>query len=209
MYLMDQDPCPLVAILRGLSPAEAPHVGQTLFDAGFRILEVPLNRPGAIEAIRSLLDIAPADSLVGGGTMLSRKDVDAVAKAGGKLMVSPNCEPEVIRHAVQAGMIVLPGVATPTEAYKALDAGAHGLKLFPAEMIGPPVVKAMRSVLPENTYLLPVGGINLKNMMLYAEAGANGFGIGGQLYQPSIEPGNLKRAAMEFMQARQAVVQRT
>jgi len=208
MYLLAQDPCPLVAILRGLTPSEAPHVGQTLFDAGFRVLEVPLNRVGALDAIRALLEIAPADSIVGGGTMLSREDVDAVAKAGGKLMVSPNCEPDVIRHAVEAGMLALPGVATPTEAYRALAAGAHGLKLFPAEMIGPSVVKAMRSVMPDKTYLLPVGGITAQNMMAFVQAGANGFGIGSQLYQPSVEPAALKQAASAFMQARQAILRR-
>lgn len=206
MYLLTQDPCPLVAILRGLTPSEAPHVGQTLFDAGFRVLEVPLNRAGALDAIRALLEIAPADSIVGGGTMLSREDVDAVAKAGGKLMVSPNCEPDVIRHAVEAGMLALPGVATPTEAYRALAAGAHGLKLFPAEMIGPLVVKAMRSVMPDKTYLLPVGGITAQNMMAFVQAGANGFGIGSQLYQPAVEPAALKQAASAFIQARQAIL---
>lgn len=209
MLTLDAYPCPLVAILRGLTPSEAPHVGQMLFDAGFRLLEVPLNRPGALDAIRALVTIAPPDALIGGGTMLNTDDVDAVHEAGGRLMVSPNCEPGVIRHAVEKGQLALPGVATPTEAFRALDAGAHGLKLFPAEMITPPVVKSLRSVLPLKTWLLPVGGIHPHNMAPYIEAGANGFGIGSQLYKPGVEPAALKRAAVAFMLARQAIVQRS
>lgn len=208
MFSLEKLPCPLVAILRGLSVAEAPHVGRTLFDAGFRMLEVPLNRPGATDAIRALLKIAPQDAIVGGGTMLTREDVDAVLDAGGRLMVSPNCEPEVIRYAVEKGMLALPGVATPTEAYRALDAGAHGIKLFPAEMIAPPVVKALRSVLPAAVPLFPVGGIHPGNMAPYMEAGASGFGIGSQLYKPGVEPAVLKQAAEAFMQARQSILQR-
>jgi 2-dehydro-3-deoxyphosphogalactonate aldolase len=202
-------PFPLIAILRGLAPAEAPHVGRALFDAGFRLLEVPLNRPGAFDAIRALREIAPSDALVGGGTVLTIEDIDAIGAAGGQLIVSPNCEPDVIRYAVQRGMLVLPGVATATEAYRALAAGAQGLKLFPAEMITPPVVKALRSILPAETLLLPVGGIDPRNMAPYIEAGANGFGIGGQLYKPGIEPAALKQAAESFMAARKALLQRT
>jgi 2-dehydro-3-deoxyphosphogalactonate aldolase len=199
--------CPLIAILRGLTPDEAPVVGRVLFDAGFRMLEVPLNRPGAIDAIRSLLRIAPEDALVGAGTVLTVNDVDAVKDAGGRIIVSPHCAIEVISHAVQNDMIALPGVATPTEAYDALNAGAQGLKLFPAEMISPPAVKALRSILPPNTPLLPVGGINPQNMAAYIAAGATGFGIGGQLYQPGIDETTLKRSASAFMDARQQLLQ--
>lgn len=208
MPMLANYPFPLVAILRGLAPEEAPHVGQMLFDCGFRLLEVPLNRPGALDAISALQKIAPADALVGGGTVLTIEDVNAICEAGGQLIVSPNCEPEVIRHAVQQGMLVLPGVATPSEAFRALAAGAQGLKLFPAEMITPPIVKALRSILPADACLLPVGGINPNNMAPYIEAGANGFGIGGQLYKPGIEPAVLKRAAEAFMNARQSIIQR-
>jgi 2-dehydro-3-deoxyphosphogalactonate aldolase len=209
MTLFDADPFPLVAILRGLTPEEAPHVGRTLFDAGFRILEVPLNRPGALAAIRALCKIAPADAIVGGGTMLTREHVDQVLDAGGSMMVAPNCEPDVIRHAVEKNMLCFPGVATPTEAYQALAAGAHGLKLFPAEMLGPPVVKALRSVLPPQTRLLPVGGITPDNMEAYAKAGASGFGIGGALYQPGGAPEQLKAAALAFMASRTRLLPRT
>ena len=123
---------PLVAILRGLQPTEAVAVGQVLFDAGFRALEIPLNRPGAVEGIASVVKLNLPGTLVGGGTMLTIDHVDAVFEAGGRLMVSPNCNPAVIRHAADLGMYCAPGVATPTEAFAALDAGAHALKLFPA-----------------------------------------------------------------------------
>jgi 2-dehydro-3-deoxyphosphogalactonate aldolase len=208
MPSLDNFPFPLVAILRGLTQADAPAIGRVLFDAGFRLLEVPLNRPGALDAIRALLKIAPPDALIGAGTVLTRGDVDAVKNAGGQFMVSPNCEPDVIRHAVQNGILALPGIATPTDAFKALEAGAHGLKLFPAEMIPPAVVKSLRSVLPEKTYLLPVGGVNPSNMGAYVDAGANGFGIGGQLYRPGTEPSSVKRAAETFMRARAELMQK-
>lgn len=200
--LFNPSPCPLIAILRGLTPAEAPIVGRVLFDAGFRMLEVPLNRPGAIDAMHALLHIAPDDALIGAGTVLQTSDVDAVKEAGGRLVVSPHCAEDVIAHAAQQGMIAIPGVATPTEAYRALQAGAHGLKLFPAEMIAPPAVKAMRSILPVGTPLFPVGGIHPHSMAAYVAAGATGFGIGGQLYQPRIDEMALKRAAETFMAAR-------
>lgn len=202
MNVFKPSPCPLVAILRGLTPAEAPVVGRILFDIGFRMLEVPLNRPGAIDAIQALLKIAPDDALIGAGTVLHAHDVDAVREAGGRLIVSPHCEPEVIERAARHGMIALPGVTTPTEAFRALEAGAHGLKLFPAEMIAPAAVKAMRSILPVDTPLFPVGSIQPHNMAAYTAAGATGFGIGGQLYQPRIDEESLRRSADAFMTAR-------
>ena len=207
MDVFKPSPCPLVAILRGLTPAEAPRVGQILFEAGFRMLEVPLNRPGAIDAIHALLRDAPDDALIGAGTVLTVQDVDAVKEAGGRLIVSPHCAPDVISHAAKHGMIALPGVATPTEAFRALEAGAHGLKLFPAEMIPPAAVKAMHSILPVDTPLFPVGGIQPHNMAAYVSAGAAGFGIGGSLYQPRIDEAALKRAAESFMAARRNLVE--
>lgn len=206
MDLFQPTPYPLVAILRGLTPAEAPVVGRVLFSAGFRMLEVPLNRPGAIEAIQALLRIAPDGAVVGAGTVLSERDVDAVREAGGKLIVSPHCATDVISHAVRQGMLALPGVATPTEAFQALKAGAQGLKLFPAEMIPPPAVKAIRSILPPGTPLFPVGGIHPHSMADYVAAGATGFGIGGQLYQPQITEEALTQAAEAFISARQALL---
>ncbi|HEX7635826.1 MAG TPA: 2-dehydro-3-deoxy-6-phosphogalactonate aldolase [Noviherbaspirillum sp.] len=204
--LFNPTPCPLVAILRGLTPAEAPGVGRILFGAGFRMLEVPLNRPGAIDAMHALLKIAPDDALVGAGTVLNVNEVDAVREAGGRLIVSPHCAPEVIAHAAKHGMITLPGVTTPTEAFSALAAGAHGLKLFPAEMIPPAAVKAIGSVLPPNTPLFPVGGIHPHSMAAYVAAGAAGFGIGGQLYRPRIDAAALQRSADAFMAARAALL---
>lgn len=202
MDLFKPSPCPLIAILRGLTPAEAPKIGRILFESGFRMLEVPLNRPGAIDAIHTLLRNAPDDALVGAGTVLSVQDVDAVKEAGGRLIVSPHCAPEVISHAARLGLIALPGVATPTEALQALAAGAHGLKLFPAEMIPPAAVKAIRSILPADTPLFPVGGIQPQNMAAYVAAGATGFGIGGSLYQPGVDETAMRRTAEAFMTAR-------
>jgi len=192
---------PLVAILRGLDPNDAALVGRVLFDAGWRLLEVPLNRPGALDAIRILADMAPADAIVGGGTMLTVADVDAVAHAGGRLFVSPNCNPAVIARARAAGMLCAPGIATPTEAFAALDAGAHALKLFPAESIGPAGLKAMKSVLPAATPLWPVGGVTPEQIPAWKAAGATGAGIGSQLFAPGVTPDDLAARATAFAQA--------
>jgi 2-dehydro-3-deoxyphosphogalactonate aldolase len=192
---------PLVAILRGLTPADAPAVGRALFDAGWRIIEVPLNRPQALECIALLAAMAPADALVGGGTLLTPQAVDEVHAAGGRLMVAPNCDPDVITRGVQRGMLCLPGVATPTEALLALRSGAHALKLFPAEMVQPAGMKAMASILPPGTGLWPVGGITPQNMGTWRAAGAAGFGIGGSLYQPGAAAPEVARAARAFMDA--------
>jgi 2-dehydro-3-deoxyphosphogalactonate aldolase len=202
MEQFQPSPLPLIAILRGLTPVEAPIVGRVLFEAGFRILEVPLNRPGAIDAMRMLAEMAPGDALIGAGTVLTPGQVDEVRAAGGRVIVSPHCAPDVISHAVELGMVALPGVTTPTEAYQALHAGAQGLKLFPAEMISPGALKSIKSILPSATPLFPVGGIHPGNMAPYVAAGATGFGIGAQLYQPSIELAALKRSAEAFMAAR-------
>lgn len=192
---------PLVAILRGLSPADAPAVGAALFEAGFRLLEVPLNRPGALEAISLLAGMAPADVIVGGGTMLSVADVDAVADAGGRLFVSPNCRPAVIAHAAARGMLCAPGVATPTEAFDALDAGAHALKLFPAESIGYAGLKALRTVVPAGTPLWPVGGVTPEQLAAWKAAGATGAGIGSQLYAPGVALDTLAQRAAAYAAA--------
>ena len=189
---------PLVAILRGLDPKDAAAVGRVLFDAGWRLLEVPLNRPGALDAIRILVDMAPPDAIVGGGTMLSVADVDAVARAGGRLFVAPNCNPAAIAHARAAGMLCAPGVATPTEAFAALDAGAHALKLFPAESIGTAGLKAMKTVLPAGTPLWPVGGVTPEQIPAWKAAGATGAGIGGQLFAPGVTPAELAARAATF-----------
>jgi len=192
---------PLVAILRGLEPASAEAIGSALFDAGFRILEVPLNRPGALECISRLSAIAPADALVGAGTVLSVDDVEAVQAADGKLIVSPNCNPAVIRHSVQLGLFSAPGIATPTEALAALDAGAHALKIFPAEQVGSAGLKALLSVLPSGTPIWPVGGITPQSMAGWVKVGATGFGIGSQLYAPGTSAEQVGQRAASFVAA--------
>lgn len=192
---------PLVAILRGLAPEDAAGVGRTLFDAGFRLIEVPLNRPGAIEAMRTIRALAPPDALVGGGTMLAIADVDAVRDAGGQIFVAPNCDPPVIAHAAARGLLCAPGVATPSEAFAALKAGAHILKLFPAEVIGPAGLKAMKSVLPEGTPLWPVGGVVPDRIKDWKAAGASGAGIGSALFAPGVAPDELARRAHAFVAA--------
>ncbi|MYM68680.1 2-dehydro-3-deoxy-6-phosphogalactonate aldolase [Pseudoduganella sp. FT55W] len=190
---------PLVAILRGLNPAEAVDVAKVLHAAGFRALEVPLNRPGAIEAIAAIVKLDLPDTLVGGGTMLTVEHVEAVHAAGGRLLVSPNCVPAVIRRAADLGMYCAPGVATPTEAFAALDAGAHALKIFPAESVGHGGIKALKSVLPAGTPVWPVGGVSPETMAAWVKAGATGFGIGGNLYTPGVTLEQLAERAAAFV----------
>jgi len=196
---------PLVAILRGLDPANAEPIGAALVESGFRALEVPLNRPGALECIEILCRTLPADVLVGGGTMLTPEHVDAVHAAGGRLMVSPNCDARVIARAVGLGMLAVPGVVTPTEAFAALQAGAHALKLFPCDMVGVGGLKALKSVLPAGTDLWPVGGIAPDTMAAWIAAGATGFGIGSQLYTPGKTTSDVADMAARYMQAWQAI----
>lgn len=192
---------PLVAILRGLTPDEAPAVGAALFDAGFQLLEVPLNRPGALECIRILAAMAPSRTVVGGGTMLTTGDVNAVHDAGGRLLVAPNCDAAVIARGVELGMLCAPGVATPSEAFGALRAGAHALKLFPAEMVGTGGLKALKSVLPAGVPLWPVGGITPESIAAWVGAGATGFGIGGALYLPGTDSSEVGRRALRYTAA--------
>jgi 2-dehydro-3-deoxyphosphogalactonate aldolase len=191
---------PLVAILRGLSPAEALPVGQALVDAGWSLIEVPLNSPDPLDSIAALAQAFP-QALVGAGTVLEADDVRAVAAAGGRLVVAPNTDLEVIFESQRCGLACLPGVATPTEAFAALAAGANGLKLFPAELVTPAVLKAMRAVLPTGTLLLPVGGITPDNMAAYRAAGATGFGIGSALYRPGMTPAEVAVQARRFAAA--------
>jgi 2-dehydro-3-deoxyphosphogalactonate aldolase len=192
--------CPLVAILRGITPAEALAAGKALVDAGFRILEVPLNSPQPLESISALAHAFP-QALVGAGTVLQRAQVQAVQAAGGRLVVAPNYCEAVVQESRELGLACLPGIATPSEAFAALEAGATGLKLFPAEMITPAAVKAMRAVLPTDAVVLPVGGISTSNMAAYRAAGANGFGIGSALYRPGMAVEELAQRAKDFIAA--------
>ena len=176
--------CPLIAILRGITPAEAEPVGAALFDAGFRVIEVPLNSPDPFASIGLLARRFSTRAVIGAGTVLDIASAAEVARAGGRLIVMPHADLAVVRAAKAAGLFVAPGIATPTEAFAALAAGADALKLFPAEMLGPPVVKAMLAVLPKGTRLIPVGGITPQNIPAYRAAGATAFGIGSMLYAP-------------------------
>ncbi|MEP7099535.1 MAG: 2-dehydro-3-deoxy-6-phosphogalactonate aldolase [Burkholderiales bacterium] len=196
---------PLVAILRGLQPAEALAIGHALVDEGWRLIEVPLNSPQPLKSIEALAVALPG-ALVGAGTVLTPQQVHEVHAAGGRLVVSPNFDAEVVRAAVRLGMVCLPGVATATEAFAALAAGAHGLKLFPAELITPPVVKALRAVLTAQTVLLPVGGITPAGMATYRAAGADGFGLGSALYKPGMAPTEVATNARAFIAAWRGVM---
>ena len=191
---------PLVAVLRGLQPHEALAVGAALTSTGWTPIEVPLNSPDPLQSIAILASNFP-QALIGAGTVLSAQDVRDVHAAGGQLIVSPNFNPQVVREAVSLGLVCLPGVATPTEAFAALDAGAAGLKLFPAEIISPAAVRALRAVLPADARLLPVGGITPENMSGYLAAGASGFGIGSALYKPPMSAEQVLASALKFISA--------
>ena len=194
------DRLPLIAILRGLEPREAVAIGGALQEAGWNLIEVPLNSPQPLESIEALARAFP-DLVIGAGTVLESWQVHEVRDAGALLVVSPNFNVDVVRAAKDVGMVCVPGIATPTEAFDALEAGADALKLFPAEMIPPAALKAMRAVLDEETLLLPVGGISTSSMAAYQAAGASGFGIGSALYKPGSTPAQVKQAALQFKAA--------
>lgn len=191
--------CPLIAILRGVTSDEILPVGEALIDAGFTLIEVPLNSPDPIESISRLARAAKGRAMIGAGTALKVADVFAVAEAGGTLIISPNANPDVIAATAERGMISLPGIATPTEAFAALDAGATALKLFPAEATSPTVLKAFRAVLPKTLRVLPVGGIAPDNMQPWLDAGANGFGLGSALYKPGATAADVFANAKAFI----------
>jgi 2-dehydro-3-deoxyphosphogalactonate aldolase len=191
---------PLIAILRGVHPNEVLDIGQAVLAGGWHLIEVPLNSPEPLLSIERLCKAFP-DALVGAGTVLNASQVRDVHAAGGRMVVAPNFDASVVREAVRLGMACLPGVITATEAFAALQAGATGLKLFPAEMVPPGAVKALRAVLPSSTLLLPVGGITPGNLATYRVAGADGFGIGSALYRPGAAAGEVKEKALDFMAA--------
>jgi 2-dehydro-3-deoxyphosphogalactonate aldolase len=194
------DSLPLLAILRGLKPEEALGVGQAIVNAGFHILEVPLNSPDPLRSIQILAEAFP-NALVGAGTVTTAQQVRDIKAAGGQLIISPHLDDNVVCEAVNLGLISLPGVATPSEAFRAVALGAHGLKLFPAEMISPAVVKSMRAVLPTSVRLIPVGGIGIHNMADYRKSGASGFGIGSALFAPGQSAQAVGESAAAFAQA--------
>jgi 2-dehydro-3-deoxyphosphogalactonate aldolase len=198
-------PVPLIAVLRGITPEEIEAVGSALFDAGFRILEVPLNSPRAFESIRLLARRWGEQCLVGAGTVLAVADVARVREAGGRVIVMPHADEAVIREAKALGMLCVPGVATPTEAFAALAAGADGLKMFPAEALPPGALKAWRAVLPAATLVFAVGGMRPDNLEPYWRAGASGFGTGSNLYQPGVAPGAVREIALAYAAAVKAL----
>jgi 2-dehydro-3-deoxyphosphogalactonate aldolase len=196
--------CPLVAIIRGVTPAEAEAIAGALYEGGIRIIEVPLNSPGPLESIRIITEKFGSRTLVGGGPVLDPSGVEGVARAGGHLIVSPNTNRAVIEATVAAGMVSSPGYFTPSEAFEAIGAGAHSIKLFPAEAASPAVLKAQRAVLPKDLPLTVVGGITPQSLAGWMEAGADGFGLGGGLYKA----GQDARATLEKARAYVAAVKR-
>jgi 2-dehydro-3-deoxyphosphogalactonate aldolase len=191
---------PLIAILRGIRPDEALAIGQAVLAGGWHLIEVPLNSPEPLRSIEALSQAFP-HALIGAGTVLEPEQVQQVHAAGGRMIVAPNFNEAVVREAVRLEMACLPGVLSATEAFAALAAGAAGLKLFPAEMVPPAAVKALRAVLPTSALLLPVGGVTPGNLAVYRAAGADGFGIGSALYRPGAAPGEVKDKALDFMAA--------
>lgn len=196
------DQCPLVAIVRGVTPDEVEGIGEAIYEAGIRIIEVPLNSPDPLESIRRLSALMGERALVGAGTVLNTAQVTLVASAGGRLIVSPNTNVGVIEATVAAGLVSCPGYFTPSEAFAALDAGANALKLFPAEAATPAVIKAQRAVISREISLLVVGGVTATTMRPWLDAGANGFGLGSGVFVPgrsAAETGNRARAYVEAL----------
>ena len=202
------DPLPLIAVLRGITPEEISAVGAALTAHGFGILEVPLNSPRPYESIAILAAKFGSQCLVGAGTVTAVDEVTQVAAAGGRLIVMPHADTEVIREAKRQRLACVPGVATPTEAFAALKAGADGLKLFPADQLPAGALKAWRAVLPPETLVFAVGGIRPDNMGAYWSAGANGFGTGSNLYQPGGTVEHVRSAAAAYAAAFRALPKR-
>jgi 2-dehydro-3-deoxyphosphogalactonate aldolase len=187
--------CPLVAILRGITPEEAVPIAAVLVGAGLRVIEVPLNSPEPMDSIARLAARFGGDALVGAGTVMSAAEVDRVAQAGGRLIVTPHADPEVVRAAKAAGLFAVPGFFTPAEAFALLRAGADALKLFPAEAGSPAMLRALRAVLPQGTMLIPVGGVEASNIPAWRDAGAAGYGIGSAIYKPGDSPAAVEAKA--------------
>lgn len=197
---------PLIAILRGLKPEETEGVVGALIETGFRAIEIPLNSPDPFRSIEIAAKMAPADCLIGAGTVLSTDDVGALDAAGGKLMVSPNADADVITAARVKGMVTMPGVLTPTEALVAAKAGATGLKFFPASIIGPSGINAIRTILPKDLVIAAVGGVSDKNFADYTNAGILAFGLGTSLYKPGMTAAEVRERAIVTLSAYDAAI---
>ncbi|HUP67204.1 MAG TPA: 2-dehydro-3-deoxy-6-phosphogalactonate aldolase [Sphingomicrobium sp.] len=193
------DECPLVAIIRGVTPAEAEAIGEAMFEAGIRIIEVPLNSPDPLKSIEILASKLGERALIGGGTVLKVDDVAKVRASGGRLIVSPNTNPDVIAAAVSEGLVSMPGFFTPSEAFRAIEAGATALKLFPAEGAAPAILKAQLAVIPKQVPILIVGGVSPDNMRPWLEAGAAGFGLGSGLYKPGQSASDTAERARAYL----------
>ena len=191
----------LVAILRGVVPERVVGIGDVLYAAGFRMIEVPLNSPDPFASIAALAACNRPDWIVGAGTVLTVADVQRTQAAGGRLVVAPNCDPQVIRSAVQLGMKVMPGFATATEAFQAIQAGAQDLKLFPACTYGPRHLQALRAVLPTSVRVFPVGGIGVADIAAWLTAGAAGFGLGSELFRAEYELEEIAQRAADLVRA--------
>lgn len=196
---------PLVAILRGVHPEEAVDLGTSLYETGFRLIEVPLNSPNPMASISALRRALPDDALVGAGTVRSASQIEQLVGCGGELVVMPHADSTLIRAAKAVGLLCVPGIVTPTEAFAALDAGADALKIFPADLITPAILKAIRVVMPKETRLLPVGGITTHNMQAYVDAGADGFGLGSALFKPGMTVQQTAGNARAFVAAWRAM----
>ena len=194
------DECPLIAIIRGITPDEAVAVGDALFSAGIRVIEVPLNSPDPLESIKRLADHLGDRALVGAGTVLKRHQVSDVRAAGGRIIVSPSTDVEVIAASASEGLVSCPGYFTPSEAFAALNAGATALKLFPAEAASPAVLKAQLAVIPKSVRIYIVGGITPDNMRPWLDAGAAGFGLGGGLYKPGQSADETAQKARDYVE---------
>lgn len=189
------DACPIVAILRGITPEEAEGVGAALLGQGLTILEVPLNSPRPLESIRRLHAAFGERALVGAGTVTTEDEVAAIARAGARLLVTPHADPALVRAGRARGLVACPGFFTPAEAFGLLAAGADALKLFPAEAASPAVLRALLAVLPRGTAVLPVGGMAAETIPAWKAAGAAGFGVGSSLYKPGDSPGDVTAKA--------------
>ena len=192
---------PLVAILRGVTPDRVVSVSDTLYAAGIRMIEVPLNSPDPFASIAALAASKRADWLIGAGTVLTVEDARRTRHAGGGLVVTPNCDPEVISFCVQSGLKVMPGFVTPTEAFQAIKAGARQLKLFPASSFGPKHLQALRAVLPRDVEVFPVGGVGINSIPEWLAAGAAGFGLGSELFRPEYTLADIQQRATALVEA--------
>jgi 2-dehydro-3-deoxyphosphogalactonate aldolase len=197
-YLND---LPLIAILRGITPDDAIATADVLYESGFRVIEVPFNSPHALDSVARMAKHLPSDCLLGAGTVLSLDQVQQVCDAGGNLIVMPHADTRIISHSKQSGCLCVPGVATLTEAFAALDAGADALKIFPSDSVPPNVLKAWRTVLPDSTICLPVGGVKADAMLAYIEVGADGFGLGSHLYKAGMRAQQVRENALAYVHA--------